>query len=161
MQDEFAPMREPQHSTRNACWKQEGADEKRGINDRASWHRNVGLRLRQPGSRLPVREWLAPGDADGLQQDNTACRHLRFQVVAFLQMRCFAYITRQRDLRRTAHLNERQGEFSFKVAVSDKYEFHKIRTYMPPLASTTRCCELRSLSPLAGRELRAREVQFG
>jgi len=55
MQNELALMGQLQDLAGNALGKQEGADENRGINDGAYWHRSFWLRPRQPEFRLPVR----------------------------------------------------------------------------------------------------------
>src|SRR5271167_4197691 len=71
--------------------------------------------------------WLAPGDADGFQQNCAAFRHLCFEVVAFLQPSRFAYIARQGDLGSPANLNERHRRFSWIKL--NKLEFRKCQKY--------------------------------
>jgi hypothetical protein len=56
MQNEPALTGHLQDPAGNAFGKQEGADENRGINDGAYWHRSFWPRRRQPEFRLPVRE---------------------------------------------------------------------------------------------------------
>src|ERR1700730_3630306 len=55
MQNELALTGQLQDPAGNAFGKQEGADENRGINGGAYWHRSVWPRRRQPEFRLPVR----------------------------------------------------------------------------------------------------------
>src|SRR5438270_13410850 len=55
---------------------------------------------------------FAPGNADGFQQDRSALRNLRLEVVAFLQPSRFPYIPRQVDLGGAADLDERHERFS-------------------------------------------------
>jgi hypothetical protein len=50
--------------------------------------------------RLLLRRRLAPRDCDLPEQDHSGFGHLRFQIVAFLQLGGFPNIFGQRDLRR-------------------------------------------------------------
>ena len=61
--------------------------------------------------RLLCRCWFSARDADRPEQDSRF-GDLRFQVVAFLQMRCLPNILRQRELRRTAKADESHGRVS-------------------------------------------------